>query len=256
MDCHAEPQAIASSWKLGLKELAFVMHASRAALFIIVMLLDPVSYFLFVWFCFFELVVARWLWSLRMEAWGIAMGLCFFHLLLPVVSSISIIVSSGILLLSVTEVFILFLIRKEGFFNFSKLAKYNKDSITQPMNIQRNVFYLIIAAQFFKAIFVIMGTYIVFYVEGFSGSIPWLFNMPRVPLLLALAGIDSAVILGLYAGKEWAFHITIVMTVVGFVETLFAWMPLIILISVWIIILMLPCWAKDGFYLRFIKSHK
>ena len=256
MNCHAEPQAFTSSWRLRPKELAFVMHASRAALFIIVMLLDPGSYFLFIWFSFFELVVARWLWSLRMEAWGIAMGLCFFHLLLPVVSSISIIVSSGIILLSVAEIFLLFLIRKEGYFNFSKLTNYDQDSIKQPMNVQRNVFYLIIIAQFFKAIFVIVGIYIVFYVEGFSGSIPWLFDMPRVPFLLALAGIDSVVILGLYAGKEWAFHITIVMAVVGFVETLFAWMPLIILISVWIIILMLPCWAKDGFYLRYIKSQK
>ena len=202
MDCHSEPQTIVSSWNLRPKELAFVMHVSRAALFIMVILLDPVSYLLFAWFAIFELVVARWLWSLRMEAWGIAMGLCFFHFLLPVVSSISIIVSSGILLLSVAEVVLLFLIRREGSFNFSKLVKYDKDSITQPMNIQRNVFYLIIIAQFFKAIFVIVGTYIVFYVEGFSGSIPWLFDMPRVPLLLVLAGIDAAVILGLYSGKE------------------------------------------------------
>jgi hypothetical protein len=93
----------------------------------------------------------------------------------------------------------------------------------------------------------------VFYVEGFSGVIPWLFNFPRIPLLLGLAGIDSVVILGLHCGKEWAFHTTIAMAVVGFVETLFAWMPWIILISVWIIMLSLPCWGKDGFHLRYSR---
>ena len=256
MTCHSELQSTSSLSRFKPKEITAAIHISRAVLFSIIMLLDPISNFFIAWFCFFELVVARWLLSLRMEAWGIAMGMCFFHFLLPVVSSISTIASSGILLLSIGEVILLFQIRKEGLFNFSKLPKYNRESITHPMTIQRNVFYLIILAQFFKTIFVIVGTYIVFYVEGLGGTILWLFNIPRIPLLLTLAGIDSAVIFGLYAGKEWAFHITIVMAVVGFVETLFAWMPWIILISIWIIILMLPCWAKDGFYLRFINSHK
>jgi hypothetical protein len=120
------------------------------------------------------------------------------------------------------------------------------------MTMQRNVFYLIILAQFFKAVFTIVGIYTVFYFEGFSGTIPWLFNMPQIPLLLILGGIDSVIILGLYSGKEWAFHTTIAMAVVGFVETLFAWMPLIILISVWIIMLSLPCWGKEGFHLRYL----
>ena len=253
MSCHTEPESSESLVRLRSRDLAAAMHVTRSVLFIIIILLDPVSNYPFVWFSVFELFVVRWLWSLRMEAWGIAMGMCFFHILLPVVSSISIIVSSGILLLSTAEIIILFLVRREGLFNFSKLQKIEEGSVTRPMAIQRNVFYLFIIAQFFKAIFVIIGTYFVFYVEGFSGTIVWLFNMPRIPLLLVLAGVDSVLILGLFFGKEWGFHTTIIMAVVGFVETLFAWMPWIILISVWIIILSLPCWVKDFFYLRYLR---
>jgi hypothetical protein len=187
-----------------------------------------------------------------METLGIAMGICVFHFLLPLAFYISVPIYVGILLLSACEGITLFLIWREGYFNFSKLRKIDKESITKPITIQKVMFYLIILAQFFKSIFVIIGTYFIFDIAGLMGPVSWLFNVPIVPILIVLAGVDSVVVLGLFLGKEWAFHTTIMMAVVGFVETLYAWTPMIVLISVWIITLVLPCWGKDGFYLRYL----
>ena len=61
---------------------------------------------------------------------------------------------------------------------------------------------------------------------------------------------------GLFAGRDWAFQLTLLMCPVGFVETVLTLSVPVLLISPWIVMLLTTCIAKDGFYYKLQKRRQ
>ncbi len=59
--------------------------------------------------------------------------------------------------------------------------------------------------------------------------------------------MDIVAAAGLIKGKDWGFHLVTSMAAMGIVETVLSFSGAALLLSVWIVTLLMPCWAKNEF---------
>jgi len=239
-------------------KLSSLIQAIRGVLFI------GLGLFAFDWLGLFvgigviDFVLARWLWSLRIEAWGVAVGFSIFHLIFPFALSVSLF---SYLLTSIVSVLVLItlaLVRYQGYYSYVELAKIDPIETLEASPIHKSVFNLVIVAQLVKVLFMYMGGLMIASYEAVEETLYW-YDFPILPIVLILGTLDLIAAIGFYRGHDWAFQLLLVMAGLGFAETFFAGSIPIVLIAVWIITLMMPCWVKWAFYpkvLHRVKSKK
>ena len=203
-----------------------------------------------------ELVIAWWFWSLKIEAWGVSAGVCFFHILVPQILGVSLIAGVFILVICGIQCIILGFIRKDGGYSFVRLANADTQEIRIPGTLQRRVFGLAVIAQVLKSIFVLLGAVMLYPILGLSELIPWLGFFPVIPAIVILGFLDLIAGLGMYLGKDWAYQLTVIMVPISFLETMLTLLSPVFLIAIWILFLLNTCLAKDGFYYKLVQQER
>ena len=249
--------------------LASLIHVARATIImmglapIMAVIINPSAGLALIALGLIELLGARWLWSLKIEAWGVTAGVCFFHLLFPIVTFIRVAenwwqnellflqaTEWAIMILCFSQLLLLAMMRLKGFYSFESLAKIDSVPLRETSAFRRNTFSIVVLAQLFKAALVLLTGVVMLNILIPGSVIPWLPFLPVVPMVLLLGMLDLVAALGLIQGRDWAFHLTLLMCAVGFVETILTLVTPVLLISPWIVMLFTTCIAKDGFYYR------
>jgi hypothetical protein len=95
---------------------------------------------------------------------------------------------------------------------------------------------------------------------GFSYSViaatvilPWS-HIPVGPVIILMILADVAAAIGLYIGRDWGFHLTLIMVPLSFIETILTLNPLAFMLAIWVLTIFIPCLARDGFYSRVFKN--
>lgn len=203
-----------------------------------------------------ELIIAWWFWSLKIEAWGVSAGVCFFHILVPQILGASLIAGVFILVICGIQCITLGIIRKDGGYSFVRLASVDTQEIRIPGSLQRRVFDLAVIAQLLKSVFVLLGAVILYPVLGLAELIPWLGFFPIIPVIVILGSLDLIAGVGMYLGKDWAYQLTVIMVPISFLETMLTLLSPVFLIAIWILLLLNTCLAKDGFYYKLIQRER
>jgi len=233
--------------------LASLIHVVRAIIFIALSLIPSYVSSALAGIGFIEFVAAWWLWSLKVESWGVSMGVSVFHILFPATLGISPIATAIIVLVSLVQSLILGIIRQNGGYSFERIASVDNREPKNPGTLQKNVFSLAVVAQLLKAFFVLLGFVMFYPVLGLDEPIPWIGFFPVIIAILILGVIDLVAGLAMYLGRDWGFQLTVIMVPVSFVETMITLLAPIFLIGVWILLLLNTCLAKDGFYYKLIQ---
>ena len=197
-----------------------------------------------------ELFLAYWFWTLRIEAWGLSLGMVLFQLLYPSLWSISILLGAVALLLSLLQAIVLALVRREGGYSFNQI--YSVDTLeSRPVGaVQNRMLQIAVLAQTMKAVTVLFGAALVIAYESVFPSTPWLGLLPIGPFAMTLGAIDLVAAIQLFRGIDWGFHLTLLMVPLSVLETILTFQAPVLLIGIWIAMLMAPCWVKDGFYAK------
>jgi len=203
-----------------------------------------------------DLIIAWWFWSLKIEAWGVSAGVCFFHILVPQILGASLIAGVFILVICGIQCITLGIIRIDGGYSFVRLARIDTQEIRIPGTLQRRVFSLAVIAQILKSVFVLLGAVILYPLLGLSESIPWLGFFPVIPAIVLLGFLDLIAGCGMYLGRDWAYQLTVIMVPISFLETMLTLLSPVFLIAVWILLLLNTCLAKDGFYYKLIQRER
>jgi len=232
------------------------LHMLRAVAYIALSFVIDDVFMTLVWIGIAELLVAGWFWSLKMESWGLSMGLCIVQFLFPISLEISLIGGLIILGAAAVQIVLLALIRGEGGYNFNQLVNLDQAETRKADLLQRRMFHLAVIAQIMKSLAVLVSGLAALAFLGWLDPILWLPPLPLVPLTLLLGMVNLIAGYGFFAGKDWGFHLTIVMVPVSFIETLLTLNGLIFLIGIWILTIMIPCLAKDGFYCKLFSRKR
>ncbi|MGY5852225.1 MAG: hypothetical protein RTU92_01505 [Candidatus Thorarchaeota archaeon] len=249
-DCQVNVSYPASITNHNRTLLISLLHVTRAIVLVAISFTPADVLFIFAWIGLLELLLARWYWSLRMESWGLAMGISLVHILFPATIDISLLAFAAITALCLLEIVLLGVIRREGAFSYVAMALTEPDQPIEVSAVEKKMFDLTILAQVTKVAFVILGIIGLSTIMTITDSIPWIPFLPLVPFALFLSLIDIVTIIGFIQGRDWAFHLLVIMSCIGFVETVVAWAPMVILIAMWIVMLLMPCWVKNEFYRR------
>jgi len=207
---------------------------------------------------FCELFVGWWFWSLRMEAYGFAVGLSVSNVIFSVIvlaGNPSMVFLVGWCLLaarSLVELSVLVLIQSKGYFSYRLLAIADAEHI-QSATVDRTMFRMVVLAQGLKALFVLLGSYFVYVIFRSVGD--------PVALMYALGAsafgsLDIVAAAGFIKGRDWGFHLVSSMAVMGIVETVLSFSGAVRLLSVWIVTLLMPCWAKNEFLSRVCQAER
>jgi len=202
------------------------------------------------WIGFAEIVVAWWFWNLKMESWGLSVGVCIFQLLFPTTLVISLYGGAIILGATVVQLAVLGLIRLEGGYSYNHLAQLDQADARVATILQNRMYHLAVLAQIMKSLTVLAGGFVSLTYLGWYDPIPWLFPVPLIPVLFICGFTDLLASYGFYTGQDWGFHITVAMVPVSFIETLLTLNSLVFLLGVWTLTILIPCLAKDGFYAK------
>jgi hypothetical protein len=227
-----------------------LLHIFRAIVFVGVALAILDMFMVIIWATLIEAFAALWLWSMRMEAWGIGMGIALVHLLLPFTLDIAFIAFVAVTAASVLEIIMLVLMRHRGYYSFVVMAISEPDYVPETSAVEKRMLDLLVFGQLIKALLVFLGIWGISTAVGIFDPIPWIPFIPQIPFALFLGLLNVGCVYGLLWGYDWGFHLTTIMACLGFIETVVAWSPMVILISIWIITLLMPCWAKNEFYRR------
>lgn len=203
-----------------------------------------------------ELVIAWWFWSLKIEAWGVSAGVCFFHILVPQMLGVSLIAGIFILVICGIQCITLGIIRNDGGYSFVRVASVDTQEIRIPGSLQRRVFSLAVIAQLLKSVFVLLGAVLLYPILGLSESIPWLGFFPVIPAIVILGLLDLVAGVGMYLGRDWAYQLTVIMVPISCLETMLTLISLVFLIAIWILLLLNTCLAKDGFYFKLVQRER
>jgi hypothetical protein len=65
--------------------------------------------------------------------------------------------------------------------------------------------------------------------------------------------LDLVAGIQMYRGIDWGIHLTLIMAPLSVIETLLTLLQPILLVGIWIAMLVLPCWARDGFYAKVFR---
>ncbi|MFX0106959.1 MAG: hypothetical protein ACFE7R_01615 [Candidatus Hodarchaeota archaeon] len=195
-----------------------------------------------------EILSAVWLLTLRMESWSISTGMALFHLLWPQSIFHSFLLFVLLAMTSIISLILLAIVKWRRHYSFTALAQVETGLEWEPSTMQTRVFQLVVLAQLIKSGFLFIASYILFPVEVAWTPIPEIGILNPMPTVLLLAILELITGTELYRGKEWAFHLTLVLATLGFYETLLSLSSPVFLVSIWIILLMAMCLPKDGFY--------
>ncbi len=195
---------------------------------------------------FIDLGIARWCWTRRREAWGIAMGVGLLHLVFldiwyPLLKA-------AIILLTVSEILLLLTPNVRNEFVVSTRPRREK---REHVDTHHPVYWVVIVTQTIKAALVTIGGILLLPVYGFfeaptHGSGVWILNIPFIPIALLMGGIGFVTAAGLYGRKKWAYDVTLSLAVIGVFEATVASSPLVFFISVCLGLLMLTPQAKTS----------
>ncbi len=205
------------------------------------------------WIGLAELFVGWWFWSLKIESWGLSMGVCVVQFLFPMALIISLIGGLIILGAAAVQMIVLILIRREGGYNFNQLAHLDQAETREADMIQNRMFQLAVLSQIMKSLAVIAGGFVALAFLGWFEPIPWLSPLPLVPVTLLLGGVNLIAGYGFFAGRDWGFQLTVVLVPVSFIETMLTLNGLVFLLGIWTLTILIPCLAKDGFYSKLFK---
>ena len=197
-----------------------------------------------------EIIIAWWFYSLKIETWGVSAGMCLFHILFPEILGVSLIAGTFILGMCAIQLLILGVIRRDGGYSFVRIASVDTQEIRNPGILQRRVFGLAVLAQIMKTFFVFIAAFMLFPILGFSEPVPWLSILPAFPTIVMMGTLDLLAGVGMYMGRDWAFQLTLIMIPISFIETMLTLLSPIFLTAIWILFLLIPCLAKDGFYYK------
>ena len=207
---------------------------------------------------FCEFFIGWWFQSLRMEAYGFAVGLSVSNVVFAVIvlagdPSIGLLIGWCLLAaFSCVELSILLLIRFKGYFNYRLMAlACSEQNPRSYVNVA--MFRMVILAQGLKAFFVLLGFYFVYAISGSLGD-------PFALMYAIGAGLfgslDIVAAVGFVKGRDWGFHLVSSMAVLGIVETVLSFSGPVLLLSVWIVTLLMPCWAKNEFLNRVRQAER
>ena len=118
------------------------------------------------------------------------------------------------------------------------------------------MFHLAVLAQIMKSLVVIVGGFAALPFLGWFDPIPWLYPIPLIPAILLLGLMDFIAGWGFFAGRDWGFHLTVVMVPVSFIETLLTLNGMVVLLGIWTLTILIPCLAKDGFYSNLLRRFR
>lgn len=231
-----------------------LLHVFRAIVFFTMSLIVEDVFMVLLWIAIAEIVVAGWFWNMKMESWGVSAGVCLFHFLFPATLGVSLIATGLILTASLAQIIILGLIRTEGGFSFNHIAQLDQAEMREATSLEKTMFQLSVLAQVLKTLSMIVGGLMFVVVLGFAEVLPWLVFIPAAPIVVILLMLDIFATVGLFAGKDWGFHLTLIMVPISFVETMLTLNPLIFLLSIWVLTILIPCLAKDGFYSKLLQN--
>lgn len=247
MGCHVNLASAHTRPKSMAIRFASILSLGKGIVFVILSFIFSEGMGLLLGVGILEIIIARWIWSLRIESWGVAVGFSIFHILFPLALPVSTIGFWIIVGLSIAEIAFLAQARIKGYYSFVMLAKMDPPDAFQIASIQRGMFNLVAIAQLIKTLSMFLGVYVVYSYEVTVEPLLW-YGVPQVPLVLLLATLDLLAVIGFRYSKDWAFQLVLVMAGLGFAETMLAWSIPVILLAIWIITLLAPCWAKWGFY--------
>jgi hypothetical protein len=91
---------------------------------------------------------------------------------------------------------------------------------------------------------------------GFLEVLPWSTVIPIGPVIVILLLLDLFATVGLFVGRDWGFHLTLIMVPVSFVETMLTLNPLVFLLAIWVLTIFIPCLARDGFYAKLFQRRR
>ena len=117
------------------------------------------------------------------------------------------------------------------------------------------VFNLVFVTQLVKAVLFFLALLMLVVYEAEYGALDW-YGIPLFPLVLSFGLVNLIAAIGFIMGYDWAFHLVLAMAALGLAETVFAAGIPIILLSIWIITLLFPCWAKWVLYSKILHRVK
>ena len=232
---------------------ASFLHCLRAVSYFALSFAVDDVFMMLVWIGLAELFVAWWFWSLKMESWGLSMGVCIVQFFFPVSLEISPVGGSIILGIAAVQMGVLILIRLEGGYSFNQLARLDQAETREASAIQSRMFHLAVSAQLLKSLAVIAGGVVALPFLGWLYPVPWFSSLPLIPLTLLLGIVNLIAGYGFFTGRDWGFHLTLIMVPVSFIETMLTLNGLIFLLGIWIFTILIPCLAKDGFYSKLFR---
>lgn len=231
------------------------LQVLRGIIFIILGIFSAISLPLFAGIALIDFLLAGWLWTLRIESWGLAVGFSIFYIIYPLSLAVSAAAYLSVLVLVEMELVLLFRVRSKGYYNFNTLSRMEPIDSFNASTIQRTMFNLVIMAQLFKTLFMFFGISAILSYEALYGPQLW-FGVPQVPIALILLAIDLIAAFGFILHRDWGFHLILVTAALSFTETVLTWSFPTVLVGIWIITLMMPCWAKWGFYAGLLRRYR
>jgi len=253
MGCQVQLSTEQPYFRTDKVKVVSILHVVRAVVYISLSFIVDDVFMTLVWIGLADLFVGWWFWGLRMESWGLAMGVCVVQFMFPISIQISLVGGAIILIIAAVEMAVLGLIRKEGGYSYNHFA-YLDQAETRDANImQRRMFQLAVSAQFIKSLFVIVGGFTSLLFLGWFDPVPWLQPIPLIPLTLLLGIVNLIAGYGFFSGRDWGFHFTVTMIPVSFIETMLTLNGLVFLLGIWIFTMLVPCLARDGFYSKLFK---
>ncbi len=229
-----------------------ILHIARAlVLFAMSFSVDDV-FMVFLVIAAVECVVAWWFWNLKLESWGLSMGICFFHLIFPSTLGIDLISTVLVLSTSLVQAFVLGLARAEGGFSFVEIALLDQAEKREATPVQKRMFQLAVTGQGLKTLSLVLGGFSYQLIAAVV-ALPWS-QIPVGPVILFMIIVDGIATIGLYLGRDWGFHLTLVMVPISFIETMLTLNPLVFMLSIWVLTIFIPCLARDGFYSKVFEN--
>ncbi|MFW9927181.1 MAG: hypothetical protein ACFFDM_10495 [Candidatus Thorarchaeota archaeon] len=233
------------------------LHTARAIIFITLSFVVEDVFMILLGIGFVELMVAWWFWNLKLESWGVSLGLCAFHFLFPAVLGISLLAMILLLGFSLVQIGVLGLIRSEGGFSFNHIAQLDQAEMREANSTQKRMYQLAVIGQGLKTLsLIISGSTVTLYAAGYAELIPWTSLIQIGPVMILLTLLDGLATVGLYLGLDWGFHLTLMMVPVSFIETFLSLNPFAFLMAIWVLTIFMPCIAKDGFYSKLFQRSR
>ena len=253
MGCQVQLSTEQPYFRTDKVKIVSFLHILRAAVYLALSFVVDDVFMTLVWIGLADLFVAWWFWSLKMESWGLSMGVCLVQFLFPMTLTISLIGGSIILGAAAVQMIVLVLIRLEGGYSFNQLAHLDQAETRQAEMLQTRMFHLAVFAQIMKSLAVIAGAFAALPFLGWFDPIPWYYPLPLIPFTLFLGLVNLLAGYGFFSGRDWGFHLTVAMVPVSFIETLLTLNGLIVLLGIWIFTILIPCLARDGFYSKLFR---